>query len=305
MARKRPDWPKTEYGTVNWDIVFENPISGIIPFVQRAATPLELKESTIEVVDLLFPRDRDRDEIKRFADELETLIPDSTPLETLPVLQEEVIGILRQVRDSRAAGARAYELKKIQEAEDLRSTGEVAPPAGEDDAPAREIAAPAEIDRREDPPEGAPAVSFLSIPLIYKKSLWAGFGAVAAAIGLLVLLFGDPVSGVASFKPKPSLKFFVAQVRQAAVDKVTKPHVYGGILLVSEASGTLTVTASEVPHTTCTSAVRVLVRTGTIIINGHYSKKLPLDEIERLCGRSDSTAAITWRPRTSSLQLGH
>lgn len=312
MANPRDAWPKTAFGTVNWEVVFENPNDGFISIVKDAPTPLDLRNSTIEIVNQLFPRTVDGGEIDRFIGELESLIPPDTAEDSLPVLQDAVTVILRQVKDFRVARARAYELSE------LELSGEAPVEiAGSDE----DISGDSEIDRREvvasdrDPamePELADGV-LLGMSGKRLSIVAGGSAAVMAVVGALALFLvtgsppqklaetsseKSPEKSHATAATRPSLDEFLAELAQASLDKTTKTHVFGGILHVSTAGGRVTVTASEVPHSICTSAARMLLRSGTVLINGKYSLQMRTEQIEQLCRRPSGTAQMAWRPKT-------
>ncbi len=99
MAKKT--WPKTEAGTIDWEVVFENPETGLIPLISGAKSAGALRDSALAVIKLLYTQKDDPPEIKRFTVELQSLIPDDTPEHFLPRLVEGVTAILRQIKDER------------------------------------------------------------------------------------------------------------------------------------------------------------------------------------------------------------
>lgn len=285
------EWPKTEFGTVNWEVVFENPNSGLIPAVQAAFSPLDLKQTTTHIVQQLFPRGADRGENSRFLAELDLLIPNDVALDALPVLQAAVIEILRGVKDTRVERARAYERALMEPQKTGQTTDD--PALSDNRVNAPQVADRRTADRRDIVRQDAEVISFPGMLRTRKFLIPMAGGALAAAIALFVFLGADTKTAA---MPGPSLTLFVNQMQKAAVDKVTAAHAYGGILHVSQATGTTTVTASEVPNAICTAGSRELVRSGVVLINGKYSKKMEVDVIERLCALSGEKARLTWSP---------
>ena len=290
------EWPKTEFGTVDWEVVFEDPNGGLIPTVQATFSPLDLKQTTTHIVQQLFPRGADRGENSRFLAELDLLIPDDIALGNLPILQEAVIGILRGVKDKRIERAQAYErAQRGAPADNEADTPTV------DDSRINDLRAADRrtVDRRELVQQEAEVNSFTGRLRTKKFYIPLAGGAFAASLALFVFLGADADYGTkpVAAMPAPSLALFVSQMQKAANDRTTAAHAYGGILHVSQATGSTTVTASEVPNAICTSGSRELVRLGVVLINGQYSKKMEMDVIERLCALSGDKARLTWRPR--------
>ncbi|MCH7832342.1 MAG: hypothetical protein IIC55_05665 [Proteobacteria bacterium] len=101
-------WPKTEAGTIDWEVVFENPETGLIPLISGAKSAGALRDSALAVIKLLYTHKDDPPEIERFTVELQSLIPDDTPEHFLPRLVEGVTAILRQIKDERIRKAEEY-----------------------------------------------------------------------------------------------------------------------------------------------------------------------------------------------------
>lgn len=288
------EWPKTRFGTVNWEVVFENPNFGLVPLARDTTTPADLKETTLQIIAHLFPRDADDKEIARFGAELDRLIPDGTAADALPALHDAITLILREIRDFRMERARAYELAQMAEAElelaesqtEVQSEPQARGKGGDDRRRGG--------DRRT---VVSPKIMSVEGLMARKKPISITGGLLAAGLALFLVLGTDPVATVNSVVNAPSLEEFLAEMEQASNDKTTKTHVFGGILHVSEASGRMTVTASAVPRSICMSATRALLRGGTILINGRYSQKLEMEQLNEMCSSAGATAQLTWRPR--------
>lgn len=288
----RDEWPQTEFGTVNWEIVFGNPNNGLIPAVEQTFSPIDLKNTMFDIIDQLYPRTSDRQEIPNLKSDLDGLIPDDCPQEKLPVLKEAVIALLCDIMNDRLERAQSYQNLNPEPIE----------PAG----PAAEDKVPPITDRRAVVPEHfAPHTRLANLlskkGWITKLAAALGGSALAASIALFFFFGAEPAHEAVAATPAPSLNIFVEQVQRAAIDKITAAHVYGGILHVSEATGRITVTASRVPNAICTSGSRALIPSGTILINGKYSKKMETDIVARMCGLSGEMAEVTWRPHGQKL----
>ncbi len=49
-------WPKTKAGTIDWEVVFENSETGLIPLISGAGSASALRDSALAVVKLLYTR---------------------------------------------------------------------------------------------------------------------------------------------------------------------------------------------------------------------------------------------------------
>ncbi len=102
-------WPKTEAGIIDWEMVFENPETGLIPLISGAKSTGALLDSAMAVVELPYTHKDDPPEVERFTAELQSLIPDDTPEHLLPSLVEDVTAILRQIKDERIRTAEEFD----------------------------------------------------------------------------------------------------------------------------------------------------------------------------------------------------
>lgn len=276
------EWPKTAFGTVCWELVFENPNNGLVPVALATLTPEELKDTTLQIIAHLFPRDADDVEIAKFTKQFNLLIPDDTPDSALPALKDGVALILREIRDFRMERARDYELSQMEAPDQTHAE--------------LEKAENGVFERRAVVPESlltADALKARKIPLAI------GAAAIAAGMAFFLSLGDDPLESVTAMISPPTLEAFLVEMKQASADKTTRTHVFGGLLHVSEATGRTTVTASGVPRVICMSATRNLLRSGTILINGQYSQKLEMEQLTRLCAAAGTTAQLTWRPEAA------
>ena len=103
------DWPKTPGGSTDWEVVFEDPETGLIALIAQARSAEALRDCVVVVIKKLFTRETDPPEVERFIGELTQLIPDGTGDQNLTLVLEAVTGILRQIKDDRAKKAAEYE----------------------------------------------------------------------------------------------------------------------------------------------------------------------------------------------------
>lgn len=105
---KKPLWPQTSEGTTDWEVVFEDPRTGLIAAVSAAKSASALKQSTILIIQKLFSRDGDEEEVKRFRAELDTILTTVDTDEHLAATMQAVINLLRQIKIGRQQKAREY-----------------------------------------------------------------------------------------------------------------------------------------------------------------------------------------------------
>lgn len=115
---KKPDWPQTPDGTIDWETVFENPETGIIPALTSANTKEILHKGTVAVVKQLFTRKNDEIQVESFLKELNYILKETEGSEDLPAMRDSIISLLRRIKDGRVEKAAAYVSLKKQEAAD-------------------------------------------------------------------------------------------------------------------------------------------------------------------------------------------
>ena len=79
------EWPKTPTGNVDWECLFEDPETGLIPYIEGASAPMTLRLNAVQVIQSLFTRRDDEGEIERLSDEINELIPDDMADNRFPV----------------------------------------------------------------------------------------------------------------------------------------------------------------------------------------------------------------------------
>ena len=101
-------WPRTETGTIDWEVIFENPETGLIRLISGAKSACALRDSAMAVIKLLYTRKDDPPEFERLTAELQGLIPNDTPEDAHPCMVEGVTVILRQIKEDRIRKAEEY-----------------------------------------------------------------------------------------------------------------------------------------------------------------------------------------------------
>ena len=102
LKMDKPVWPKTKEGTTNWEElfenaecegVFENAETGLIPQIVKIDSVSVLRDSALNIANLLYLREEDLPVIERFTGELQDLLPHDTPEDALPHMVKGVIAI--------------------------------------------------------------------------------------------------------------------------------------------------------------------------------------------------------------------
>lgn len=115
----KPAWPKTPDGTTDWEVVFENPDTGFIQLVAKSPSPEVLRQATTLIIDKLFTRRGDEDEVVNLKNQLESILTNPGDIASK---QTGVSGLLRQIKEARVEKARVYiERKRAGAAIDRRA----------------------------------------------------------------------------------------------------------------------------------------------------------------------------------------
>ena len=105
----RDSWPKTPSGTIDWDVVFEQPETGLLAHIARAETTADLQTATLAVIRQLFPRKDDEDGNARLAVELVDIIPENLDTAALKSVGVTIQQMLRGIKEFRQKKAAEYE----------------------------------------------------------------------------------------------------------------------------------------------------------------------------------------------------
>lgn len=113
---KKPDWPQTPDGTIDWETVFEHPETGIIPALSAAHSKEALHKGTYVVIRQLFTRKNDEIQVANFLKELDVILGDVGGSEDLPQMRASILNLLRRIKDGRIQKAAEYVANKKKEA---------------------------------------------------------------------------------------------------------------------------------------------------------------------------------------------
>ena len=108
----KSEWPKTPDGTTDWEALFENEGTGIIPIVLAAETPQQLKQLSEDIIRAIFNRKRDHTIVDKVHAYLNKLIPKNAPQERLPAMKAGVKQMMLKVKHARIKKAESFVRKK-------------------------------------------------------------------------------------------------------------------------------------------------------------------------------------------------
>jgi len=263
-------WPKTKSGTIDWDVVFENPETGLIPLISNAGSVSALRDSALAVVTLLYSRDDDPPVIERFSSELKGLIPDDTPDSLLPQLVDGVTAILRQIKDERMRKAEEFsDNKNLAEGGEKR---EIAKQVARKTAKAKAEAEKAKQKKRQ---------------LIYGV-----VGGIAAATVLSVITYF--VATGENKEDKSTFRVLIEEMKGAVDGEAIKTHTFNGSLQVGAKAGRVTVSAVGIPPYACSSAAWFFANRGNVIINNVMPQRISPKVLAELCAAVPAGATLTW-----------
>ena len=109
-------WPKTSDGTTDWDLVFDDPKSGLIPLIKKAHSPEVLKGCAVVVIEKLFTRKDDGPTVREFLHELNDIVPDDGAEDEFEAMRGGVIALMNRIREERKAKAAVYRAEQVTEA---------------------------------------------------------------------------------------------------------------------------------------------------------------------------------------------
>lgn len=250
-------WPKTKGGTIDWEVVFENAETGLIPLISGAGSVRALRDSAVVVVKLLYARQDDPPEVERFTAELLSLIPNDTPERFLPRLVEGVTAILRQIKEERILKAEEFTHHK-----DSIKGGEK-----------RDVMKRA----REAKEKKSRIVARI-----------AG-GAALAVFAMIIYLTNPWEEG-----KKSKTRILIDQMTAAAAGEVVRTHAYQGRLRVETKAGRVAITVVNIPPDACGNAAWYFVNRGNAIINGLMPRHVSPGIIKKLCNKNPNGATLTW-----------
>lgn len=268
-------WPRTPDDTIDWEVVFDHPETGLVPIILKAPTPVALRECTRVVIEQLYTRPDDPEEVKRFIAELEQLVPDDTPAATLPLIGQAVGTVLRRIKDERLEQAARF----VAEQRKAKQQGKAADPVESSDDGKKPAA-----ERRKSPKRKAPNYKALVLG-------GAGIGLTAAAgIAVFFLIGGGE-------KPKTPNQVLLDQIRLTAKGEGPPTHIFGGTLYKGVRAGRIMVTVEGVPTDACFNVVWPLANKGNVAVDNVMPRRIAPPVLKELCSQGPKTHTVHWIPR--------
>ena len=100
---KKPAWPKTPEGNIDWEMVFEAPETGLIPRILKSRTPAILRQNTIAVITKIYARATTPKHVEDFIQELDTILPDDLDGNSMAKVSEIIAVLMRRIKTERIA----------------------------------------------------------------------------------------------------------------------------------------------------------------------------------------------------------
>lgn len=274
---KKPAWPKTPEGNIDWEVVFEAPETGLIPRILQSRTPAILRQNTLAVITKIYARATTPKHVEEFIQELDTILPDDLDGNSMAEVSENIAVLMRRIKTERIAQVREAAQK---------------PDLGKKARRAKTNKNNRETDSGQKKP-GARARRQLLI---------------LASIGL-VLLLGGGVGGwwwqqtkAATDAPTSRTLQLIDEMRAAARGEGPERHVYGWALHTKIKAGLIGITAIGIPADACASAAWVFVNRGNIIINDFMPKKVSPQVLKQACSLKGQRASLTWLQRVEDVE---
>lgn len=262
--------PKNPGGSTDWETVFEDPETGLIPLIAQAHSASGLRECVIVVIKSLFTRKNDPSEVERFVAELTRIIPENTRGENLVLISKAVTGILRQIKEDRKAKAAEYEHHKEQ-----APNGEKRNLAERSGGGHRRF-----IGKRRS-----------------RASRWLAGMSLVGFVAATVLIIGYLAERGQRSKPEGPRYLLIEQMKRVARGEVIEQNAFGGTVVLGAIGNYKGVVANGIPAKDCASAGWVFANRGSIVINGLAPTKISPNILTKLCSASPHGATLAWIPK--------
>lgn len=116
-APDKKTFPQTPDGTTDWEVVFEDPTTGLIPMLVKAQAPEALRQGTIVIIEKLYTRKSDVEEVAKFREQIDRItFTNESVDEQVRVLRVAVSALMRTIKDDRIQKAAAFVKLKKEEA---------------------------------------------------------------------------------------------------------------------------------------------------------------------------------------------
>lgn len=256
------EWPKTATGNVDWETLFEDPETGLIAYIENAGVPLTLRVNAVQVIQSLFTRKDDGDEVDRLSSEISELIPDEMPKERFPIIARAVVQAMREIKDQRIKKALAYDRQKEAGGSERR---------------------------------GAKAKGLSIKKLIHRRQTYMA-GGIAASLIILAAAAYLFIPWPKKAETANLSRGLLVQMEYAATGGAPATHVYGGPLRSERKLGDVAVVAGGVPKSACVEVGASLASTGRLMINSLRPEGRNRPAVARLCNKVGSRITFRWVP---------
>lgn len=120
---QKSDWPRGEFGVIDWETVFESPTDGLIPLIETADREHKVVACTRTVIESLFALESDESLRERFLEDITAISDTDGSGSEGPGKQAlAAMDLLRQVKLDRVERAEAYIRKKKAEIREAKSS---------------------------------------------------------------------------------------------------------------------------------------------------------------------------------------
>ena len=114
---KKDSCPRTEHGTIDWEVVFEKPDAGLIALVDQTNTPDGVLRVCRVIIHSLFSRDGDAETRVHFEKEINEIMVSSDPSRGFALEPQKVliIDLLREIKENRILNASFHAARQQQQ----------------------------------------------------------------------------------------------------------------------------------------------------------------------------------------------
>ncbi|NQV54543.1 MAG: hypothetical protein HQ503_01675 [Rhodospirillales bacterium] len=260
-------WPKTPTGNTDWEVLFEQPKDGFLPYIESAENPVELRGRALKIIGTLYTRKDDTDEIERLSGEIYELIPDELAGKHVPVVARAVVQALREIK--------AYRIKKAHEFDLQKLTGA------------------AKDDRRSETTTLQSLKKAINNRKLRQNLLIGMIAAGIIFIGLstyfAVPLIDKPEDGELAYN-------LILEMEYAATGGAVNGKAYGVHLRSENKLGNIAVVAAGVPRASCIDTAWGLRQKGQLFINSLSPDGKSRAAMEKICAESSGKLTFRWVP---------
>ncbi len=266
--------PKTKAGTIDWEVMFENPDTGLIALISQAHSAHALHAIVLAIIKQIYTRKDDSHNIEHITEELQSLIPDDANDDDLPHLIEGINVILREIKE-----------ECIRKAVEHVEHGKHADSDEKRDAAKHAVKAKKKQKKKKKKKRKKLKTKKKKVPVGY----WIVGGIISVMAVSVIIYFSGGLE-----KGKSSTQILIDQMKAAVEGEAVDLNAYQGKLKVEEKYGRITVSVHGIPADVCSSAAWYFVNRGNVIINGRMPRKISPNILNEHCNRNPEGAILTW-----------